>query len=103
MCIFAVKIHQEMEDKKGNTKKQRAKMEFTARITMPDGRVVEKTVEVDGGAPIGELDLSNVDAFVKVFDGFEKSIIRADNEMKTGILDEYMSVLEGKKREGSES
>ena len=32
-----------------------------------------------------------------------KTIIKADNEMKTGILDEYMSVLEGKKREGSES
>ncbi len=75
-------------------------MEFTARITMPDGRVVEKTVEVDGGAPIGELDLGNVDAFVKAFDGFEKSIIRADNEMKTGILDEYMSVLEEKKEKG---
>lgn len=92
-----------MENKNGSTNKQRAKMEFTARITMPDGRVVEKTVEVDGGAPIGELDLGNVDAFVKAFDGFEKSIIMADSEMKTGILDEYMSVLEGEKRGGSES
>lgn len=29
-----------------------------------------------------------------------KSIIKADNEMKTGILDEYMSVLEEKKEKG---
>lgn len=78
-------------------------MEFTARITMPDGIVVEKSVEVDGGAPIEELDLGNVDAFVKAFDGFEKCIIRADGEMKTGILEEYMSVLEGKKRGRTES
>lgn len=41
-----------------------AQMEFIARITMPDGTVIEKKVSADGGIPSAEeMDLGSVDGF----------------------------------------
>ena len=46
-----------------------AQMEFIARITMPDGTVIEKKVSADGGIPSAEeMDLGSVDGFLKSFD-----------------------------------
>ena len=41
-----------------------AKLEFTARITLPDGTVIEKVIEADGGIPSAEeMDFHTLDGF----------------------------------------
>ena len=43
-----------MENKKEHAPANGAKLELVARYTLPDGRVVEKMVEAEGGIPSPE-------------------------------------------------
>ena len=78
-----------------------AKLEVTARITLPDGRVIEKVVEADGGVPSAEeMDFHTLDGFRQSFDRYEKAIIQARNRVCKDLSDEYMSELSKKTKGG---
>ena len=71
-----------------------AQMEFIARITMPDGTVIEKKVSADGGIPSAEeMDLGSVDGFLKSFDKYERAAIKARIEICYEIIDCCVKVL----------
>ena len=76
-----------------------AQTEFIARITMPDGTVIEKKVSADGGIPSAEeMDLGSVDGFLKSFDKYERAAIKARNEICNEITDSYLKELAKKKK-----
>ena len=67
-----------MENNKEQAPANGAKLELVARITLPDGRVVEKKVEAVGGIPAPEeFDTSDRDGFLATYDRFERSVIDA--------------------------
>ena len=74
-----------------------AKMEFTAKVTMSDGTVIEKTVNVDGGVPsIEEFDQSSVEGLLASFDKYERGVIKARNQIGKEITEEYLKSLSKK-------
>lgn len=78
-----------------------AKLEFTARITLPDGRVIEKVIEADGGVPSAdEMDFHTLDGFRQSFDRYEKAILKARDKACKELTDEYMNELSKKKMGG---
>ena len=65
-----------MEQKDNKASAQGAKLEITARITLPDGRVIEKVVEAPDGIPsLDEYDMSDTDKFLATYDRYERSVI----------------------------
>ena len=72
---------------------QETKIEFTAKITGPDGRVIEKTVTTIKELPTPEaFDLSTKEGFLADMDMLEKAILEARNaigsEIAEGFLDD---------------
>ena len=66
-------------------------MEFSARITLPDGEVIEKTVSTTGDFPSPEdFDLSTREGFLADFDAFEKAILEARNRIGEEISGEFL-------------
>lgn len=77
-----------------------AKLEFTARITLPDGTVIEKVIEADGGIPSAEeMDFHTLDGFRRSFDKYERAAIDARNRVCKELTDDYVKEL-SKKRQG---
>ena len=75
-----------MEKNKEQASANGAKLELVARVTLPDGRVVEKTVEADGGIPAPEeIDISDRDRFLATYDRFERSVIDARDRLSKSI------------------
>jgi hypothetical protein len=75
----------------------KAKLEFVARITMPDGRVIEKTVEASEGIPApDDFDISTKEGFLASFDAFEKVTLDARNKIGDAISEEYMGEVSKK-------
>jgi hypothetical protein len=69
----------------------KVKLEFVARITMPDGKVLEKTVEASDGIPApDDFDISTKEGFLASFDAFEKVTLAARNKIGEDISEEYM-------------
>lgn len=67
-------------------------LEFSARITMPDGQVVEKNVTTIGDFPSPEdFDLSTRDGFLADFDAFEKAVLEARNKIGEEISNEFLN------------
>lgn len=57
---------------------ERAKLEFIAKITTPDGKVITRKVE--GEIPsINEYNRSNLDEFMTSFDEYEQQALKARN------------------------
>lgn len=81
-------------DNDGNGK---TKVEFTARITGPDGQVVEKTVTTLRDIPSLEaFDLSTREGFLADMDALEKAVLEARNEIGIQIAQEYLDAASKK-------
>lgn len=66
-------------------------VEFSARITMPDGQIIEKTVSSTGNFPSPEdFDLSTKDGFLADFDALEKAVLEARNKIGEEISSEFL-------------
>lgn len=66
-------------------------VEFSARITMPDGQIIEKTVSSTGDFPPPEdFDLSTRDGFLADFDALEKAVLEARNKISEEISGEFL-------------
>lgn len=75
----------------------KAKLEFVARITMPDGRVIEKAVEASEGIPApDDFDVSAKEGFLASFDAFEKATLAARNKIGDAISEGYMEEVSKK-------
>ena len=86
------------QDKNENGMKYSAKMECIMRVTLSDGTVVERKVEVPGGVPDrGEMDFSNIEGVVRSFDSYGKSSVETCRKTLQELTDEYMSGLSKKK------
>ena len=71
-----------MENKKEQAPANGAKLELVARFTLPDGRVIEKMVEADGGIPSPEeFDITDRGRFLATFDRYERSVIEARDQL----------------------
>ena len=57
---------------------KKTKIEFTATITTPDGKVITKKV-VEDIPSIDEYDSSDLDKFMSSFDEYERQTVRARN------------------------
>ncbi|MDR1135642.1 MAG: hypothetical protein LBL49_05635 [Clostridiales Family XIII bacterium] len=69
----------------------KAKLEFVARITTPDGKVIEQTVEAVGGIPdLDDFDTSTREGFLSSFDAFEKVTLEARNRIAEEISEKYL-------------
>lgn len=76
---------------------KRAKLEFTARITMEDGTVIEKTVVAEGGVPDSkDIDVHTLDGFRKTFDDYERAALKARNQIGEAITQEYLDEVKKK-------
>ena len=74
-----------------------SKIEFTAKITGPDGQVVEKTVSTMGDLPsLEDFDLSTMEGFLSDFDTLEKAIIEARNKIGKEMAAEYLEQVSKK-------
>ena len=66
-------------------------VEFSARITLPDGQVIEKTVTTTGDFPSPEdFDLSTREGFLADFDALEKAVLEARNKIGEEISNEFL-------------
>lgn len=84
---------------KESKNKERAQLEFVARIKMPDGSVIEKTVMAEGGIPtLDDLDVHTIEGFRRSFDDYERAALKARNKIGEEITQEYYNEL--KKRTG---
>ena len=71
---------------------EKAKLEFVAKITMPDGEVIEKVVEASEGVPTYEdFDFSTKEGFLTSFDAYEKATLDARNRIAEEITKEYLA------------
>ena len=89
-------MNQEKE-KSGQQVKRGARMEFIARITLEDGTVEERVVEVEGGIPgLGDSDFSSIDAVKRTFTSYEQSTIAASNKLREEIAKDHMGSMSKK-------
>lgn len=66
-------------------------VEFSARITMPNGQIIKKTVSSTGDFPSPEdFDLSTRDGFLADFDALEKAVLEARNKIGEEISGEFL-------------
>jgi hypothetical protein len=77
----------------------KAKLEFVAKITMPDGTVIERMVDADGGLPApDDFDTSSKDGFLESFDALEKVALDARNKIAEDIAEAYLEEVSKKNR-----
>ena len=77
--------------------KEKMKLEFIARITTPDGKVIERKVEADGGIPASEdFDMLTQIGFLESFDTVEKTALAARNKVGEEIMAEYLAEVSKK-------
>jgi hypothetical protein len=73
---------------------EKAKLEFIARITTPDGKVIERKVEAKDGIPaLDAFDLSSRQALLESFDAYEKAALEARNKIAEDITGEYLAAV----------
>lgn len=72
-------------------------MEFIARITLEDGTVEERVVEVEGGVPgLGDADFSSIEAVQRTFAAYEKPAMAASKKLCEDIANDHMERLSKK-------
>jgi len=77
---------------------EKVKLEFIARITTPDGKVIERKVEAADGIPTADdFDLSSRRGFLESFDAYEKAALEARNKAGEEITAEYLAEVAKKK------
>ena len=79
--------------------KKSPKVEITARITMPDGQVIESVALSNGAIPLPEdFDNSTREGFLRDFDALESSIISARDKATSGLAENYFNEVSKKNR-----
>lgn len=75
---------------------EKAKLEYIARITMPDGSVVEKKISVEDLPGEREYDLHNVYNYLKTFDVYEQKVIQASKQLNEELSKGYLEEVSKK-------
>jgi len=76
---------------------EKIKLEFIARITMSDGKVIERIVEAEDGIPVpDDFDLATKKGFLESFDAYEKAALAARNKAGEEITAEYLAEVSKK-------
>ena len=89
-------MNQEKEKSEQQVKRG-AKMEFIARITLEDGTVEERVIEVEGGVPgLSDSDFSSIDAVKRTFTAYEQSTVTASNKLREEIAKDHMKSMSKK-------
>ena len=79
------------------SKMDKVSLEFVARITMPDGSVIERKVDADDGIPApDDFDTSSKDGFLESFDILEKVTLEARNKIAEDITEAYLEEVSKK-------
>lgn len=74
-------------------------IEYTAKITLPNGEVIEKTVSTVGSFPsLEDFDLSTREGLLKDFDLFEKTILQTSRKPNGELSREYLDASSKKNR-----
>ena len=74
-------------------------VEYTAKITLPNGDVIEKTVSTEGDFPsLEEFDLSTRQGFLEDFDQLEKVILKTSRDLNREISEEFLAASSKKNR-----
>lgn len=74
-------------------------VEYTAKITLPNGEVIEKSVSTVGDFPsLEEFDLSTRDGFLQDFDHFEKAVLETSRKLNGEISKEFLDASSKKNR-----
>ena len=77
--------------------KKSPKVEITARITMPDGQVIEGIALGSGDIPLPEnFDNSTREGFLRDFDALESSIISARDKATSSLAENYLKEVSKK-------
>ena len=86
-----------MRSSRQSKKMEKTTLEFVARMTMPDGQVIERRVEADGGllSP-DDFDTSSKEGFLKSFDALEQSTLKARNRIAEDIAEAYLEEVSKK-------
>ena len=73
-------------------------VEYTAKITLPNGEVIEKTVSTEGDFPsLEEFDLSTRDGLLRDFDLLEKTVLETSRKLNGELSREYLDASSKKK------
>lgn len=74
-------------------------VEYTAKITLPNGEVIQKSVSAIGDFPsLEEFNLSTREGFLQDFDQFEKAVLEASRKLNGEISREFLDVSSKKNR-----
>ena len=66
-------------------------IEYTAKITLPNGEVIEKTVSTVGTFPSPtDFDLSSREGFLQDFDLLEKTVLETSRKLNGELSREYL-------------
>lgn len=77
----------------------KARLEFVARITLPNGETIEQTVASPEGIPApDDFDVCTKEGFLASFDAFERATLAARNSIGEAIANAYMEEVSKKNR-----
>lgn len=72
-------------------------VEYTAKITLPNGEIIEKTVSAEGEFPSPEdFDLSTREGLLHDFDLFEKVILESSRKLNGELTSELFDAASKK-------
>ena len=76
---------------------EKVKLEFVAKITMTDGKVIERKVVADDSIPaLDDFDTSSKDGFLESLDILERVTLEARNRITEDITEAYIEELSKK-------
>ena len=74
-------------------------VEYTAKITLPNGDVIEKTVSTEGTFPsLEDFDLSTREGFLQDFDLLEKAVLETSRKLNGELSREFLEASSKKNR-----
>lgn len=74
-------------------------VEYTAKITLPNGEVIEKTISTVGAFPsLEDFDLSTREGFLQDFDLLEKAVLETSRKLNGELSREYLDASSKKNR-----
>ena len=74
-------------------------VEYTAKITLPNGEIIEKSVSTTGTFPsLDDFDLSTREGFLQDFDLLEKAVLETSRKLNGELSREYLSSVSKKNK-----
>lgn len=74
-------------------------VEYTAKITLPNGEIIEKTVSTAGTFPsLEDFDLSTREGFLQDFDLLEKTVLETSRKLNGELSREYLDASSKKNK-----